>query len=939
MSKYEPLTLDQAREALSYIKTQHVREQWVRIGKALQDEFGDAAFDLWDDWSREDDAGYKDNDARTVWRSLLRMNGGSNPVTIGTVIREAKMGGWRPGRMNLVSPEEAAKREAERIARREEAARLHAEDQAAAAAFALDIWESAQPANDNHPYLLRKKVPSFGLRTLPEVHLPNADGELFTVTDPLIVPILAGPNLLTSIQVIAPNGRKSFLVNGRTDGCYAKIGNAKGPSVVAIAEGYATGASWHRATGHTVVIAFNAGNIPKVARDLRAKLPEARLLVVADNDYHAPGEKDDKGRLKTNAGLLKAIEAAEESRCEVYFPPEPRKQDFNDLHVAAGLDVLAEIFADGDMIELARQYTAAPAPAAPVPANDDVPVAAAPAAPAGLMDASHVRQSAAPDADGFLVLGYNDDLVYILPKGAPQVQAVTARGMTENGLLKLASLHYWQHAFPHDKAPFSRTDAVDWIFRLAHKKGVFDPRRIRGRGAWRDADRLLYHFGDHLLVDGVRAELQEIGTKYVYPAALPLPELADQPLTNAEGEWLLSICERFRWSKPGSAALLAGWVMLAPVCGSLRWRPHIWLTGGPGCGKSTILEYFVYCLIRGIEVYAQGNSTEAGLRQEIRGDAVPVLFDEGEQNDERETARMQAVLSLIRQASSESGAKTFKGTAGGRSLQFHIRSMFCLASVMVGIKHQADRERLTLLTLRSKPEKDTPEAAEAAANWEAIKDQLHAVRADESLSRRLFTRSIRLLPVILEAVKVFGAQAAKFFGNQRDGDQFGTLLAGAWCLKRDSVPTAEEALDMIQSYDWREHNEETKTDDAMEALTALMGLSLRANGGGEYTVYELVNKIRKGHQGEGDAQGDGVHMLIRECDNLLQRYGIRVSQGQILVDAASDKLCHLLRHTQYSGDLRGYLKRVPGVTVWPKTARIHGVPRRVMAVPLTLIAD
>jgi putative DNA primase/helicase len=938
MKQYDYLPIEQAREALGFINTQDDRDEWVRIGKALQDEYGDEAFDLWDSWSSAASS-YRERDARTVWRSLGRMNGGSNPVSIATVIYAAKQGGWKHGKMAAPDPAAAARRETERAARREEAARLHAEDQSAAAAFALDIWEKAEPANDNHPYLQRKRVPAYGLRTAAEVHLPNADGELFTVRDPLIIPILSGPNQLSSIQVIAPNGRKSFLVNGRTDGCYAKIGNAKGPSIVAIAEGYATAASWHRATGHTVVIAFNAGNMPKVARDLRAKLPEARLLMVADNDYHAPGEKDDKGRLKTNAGLLKAIEAAEESGCEVYFPPEPRKQDFNDLHLAAGLDVLVEIFNDGDMIDLARQYTAVPVPAAPVatvPANDDKPAAAA---PAGLMDASHRRETAAPVADGFLVLGYNDDLVYILPKGSPQVQALTARGMTENGLLKLASLHYWQHAFPHDKAPFSRTDAVDYIFRLAHKKGVFDPRRIRGRGAWRDAERLLFHFGDHLLVDGVRAELQEISTKYVYPAALPFPELADTPLTEAEGEWLIAICNRFRWSKPGSAALLAGWIMLAPVCGSLRWRPHIWLTGGPGCGKSTILEDFVFRLLRGIEVYAQGNSTEAGLRQEIRGDAVPVLFEEGEQNDERETARMQAVLSLIRQASSESGAKTFKGTAGGRSLQFHIRSMFCLASVMVGIKHQADRERLTLLTLRSKPEKDTQDAADAAANWEVIKDELHRVRADENLSRRLFTRSIRLLPVILEAVKVFGAQAARFFGNQRDGDQFGTLLAGAWCLMHDTVPTPEEALDLIQSYDWREHNEETKTDDAMEALTALMGLSLRANGGGEYTVFELVNKIRKGHQGEGDAQNDGVHMLIRECDNLLQRYGIRVSQGQILVDAASDKLCNLLRHTQYAGDLRGYLKRVPGVTVWPKVARIHGVPRRVMAIPLTLITD
>lgn len=931
MKQYDYLPLEQAREALSFISTQDDRAEWVRIGKALHDEYGDEAFDAWDQWSSAA-ASYRERDARTVWRSLGRMNGGANPVSIATVIYAAKQGGWKPGKPSTPDPAIASKREAERNHRRAEAARLDAEDKAAAAAFALDIWENAQPANDNHPYLLRKRIPSYGLRTIPEVHLPNADGEMFTITDPLIVPVLAGPSKIASLQVIAPNGRKSFLVNGRTDGCYAKIGNAKGPSVVAIAEGYATAASWHRATEHTVVIAFNAGNIPKVARDLRAKLPTARLLVVADNDYHAPGELDDRGRPKTNAGLLYAIKAAEESGCEIYFPPEQRKQDFNDLHLAGGLETLAAIFADGDMIALAREYTAVPA-AVPTPAPA-VPVTSHPAPqPSGLMDASHQRDTPAPDADGFLVLGYNDDLVYLLPKGSPQVQAVTARSMTDNGLLKMASLNYWQTEFPHKTQSFDRARAVDWIFRVAHKKGVFDPRRIRGRGAWRDADRLLYHFGDHLLVDGVRHELQEIGSKYVYPAALPFPELVDTPLTNEEGEWLLSICNRFRWTKPGSAALLAGWVMLAPVCGSLRWRPHIWLTGGAGSGKSTALESLVYRLLRGIEVYAQGNSTEAGLRQEIRCDAVPVLFDESEQNDDRETSRMQAVLSLIRQSSSESGAKTFKGTAGGKSLQFHIRSMFCLASVMVGIKHQADRERLTLLTLRSKPEKGTPEALDAAANWDDLKEELHKVRADEKISRRLVTRSIRLLPVILEAVKVFGAEAARFFGNQRDGDQFGTLLAGAWCLMRDTVPTPQEALDLIQSYDWQEHSDETKSDDALQALYAMTGLLLRSNHGGEYTVHELANKVHKGHQGEGDAQGEGVHMTIKDCASLLARYGIRVKGGRMFVNASSEHLRHMLRHTKYSNDLRGYLKRVPGALV-DDVMWLGGGSCRPVAIPM-----
>jgi nucleoid-associated protein YgaU len=32
--------------------------------------------------------------------------------------------------------------------------------------------------------------------------------------------------------------------------------------------------------------------------------------------------------------------------------------------------------------------------------------------------------------------------------------------------------------------------------------------------------------------------------------------------------------------------LLAGWIALAPICGAMRWRPHLWLTAAAGAGKA-----------------------------------------------------------------------------------------------------------------------------------------------------------------------------------------------------------------------------------------------------------------------------------------------------------------------------------------------------------------
>ncbi len=98
-----------------------------------------------------------------------------------------------------------------------------------------------------------------------------------------------------------------------------------------------------------------------------------------------------------------------------------------------------------------------------------------------------------------------------------------------------------------------------------------------------------------------------------------------------------------------------------------------------------MLNGFVHHLLGRLDLFAQGNSTEAGIRQTLNADARPVLFDESESNEENDARRIQAVLSLIRQSSTESEAQTFKGSASGEAMAFHIRSMFCLASIQVAL--------------------------------------------------------------------------------------------------------------------------------------------------------------------------------------------------------------------------------------------------------------
>ncbi len=102
--------------------------------------------------------------------------------------------------------------------------------------------------------------------------------------------------------------------------------------MVLICEGYATGASIHEATGHSVVIAFDDGKLKPVAEQIRVKYPDHAIVICTDDDRHIEG----------NPGLTKAREAAlavgGKLAVPVFQDASTRGSDFNDMHVAQGLE-------------------------------------------------------------------------------------------------------------------------------------------------------------------------------------------------------------------------------------------------------------------------------------------------------------------------------------------------------------------------------------------------------------------------------------------------------------------------------------------------------------------------------------------------------------------------------------------------------------------------
>jgi phage/plasmid primase-like uncharacterized protein len=253
-------------------------------------------------------------------------------VLHGDGIPAGSFGDWRTGisqswRANIgrsLTPAEESAHHARVDAMRREREAEELRRKAEAAITAAAIWNAAQPARDDHPYLTHKGVKAHGAR----LH----DGAL-------VIPVRDGVNT-HSLQFINADGQKRFLTGGRVAGCYFAIGNPDGAAALCIAEGYATGATIHEATNYPVAVAFNAGNLEPVARSLRITFPTVNLILCADDDVATEG----------NPGLTKARAAALAVGAKVAIPnfgadrPEGAT-DFNDMTKHCGLEAVARLIA------------------------------------------------------------------------------------------------------------------------------------------------------------------------------------------------------------------------------------------------------------------------------------------------------------------------------------------------------------------------------------------------------------------------------------------------------------------------------------------------------------------------------------------------------------------------------------------------------------------
>ena len=137
------------------------------------------------------------------------------------------------------------------------------------------------------------------------------------------------------LQWIDADGKKRYTFGtDRSSGTCFVIGNLDNADNVAVVEGYATGATVHEATGWPVVVAFDAGGVEKIAKELRQRLPAATLVFAGDND---PEERGCRGQQAARRAARRAGGVAA-------LPPT-EGHDWNDHAAKHGLDDVRQLIA------------------------------------------------------------------------------------------------------------------------------------------------------------------------------------------------------------------------------------------------------------------------------------------------------------------------------------------------------------------------------------------------------------------------------------------------------------------------------------------------------------------------------------------------------------------------------------------------------------------
>lgn len=557
----------------------------------------------------------------------------------------------------------------------------------------------------------------------------------------------------------------------------------------------------------------------------------------------------------------------------------------------------------------------------------------------------------------FRCLGYHGENLVFSSKRRAFIQYVKVDKMGSKICLSLAPHAFWHKVAPKMDEKGRETSSVMWdnvmdlMFRATEDAGLWNDRNQHEQGARYDRGRVVFHTGERVWMDGVGLMSPgDVQGEHCYTARIGarLPDYENPfPAEAPEIRQMLNIIKALAWradSRALSEMTLFGYLYMAPICGLLDWRPHVWLDGARGDGKTWVVQNIVNRILGPHCEMVKSNSTESGLRNLLHARSIPTVFDEAEGSSARDKSRMEEIISLARHTSSETDAVVAQGVSGGgASRRYEVSSMFFFASIATRIDKPSDQTRFARISLGP-----GVRGHDFVENIEVPALKLMT----PAFTDKFVARSVLNARHVKDVIRVMTAALMKSGMERRVADVYGVFAAGAWMALRDGIPADEDmclafiasefgALEQIQSV-----NTELSHDrDHDRVIRHIMSASRRIETGNGPVVTERVGVLMRIVAGIRDGEDDSLVTMadaLKELNNI----GLRPACNNeacdpgdhvthFLVHRKSDVIRSLLEKTSYETGFSELLLQYPGVVVAVKTTRFRGyAPERGLLVPI-----
>ncbi len=459
-----------------------------------------------------------------------------------------------------------------------------------------------------------------------------------------------------------------------------------------------------------------------------------------------------------------------------------------------------------------------------------------------------------------IALGYQANHHFFLKKSNRSVVSIGFGSWNSSKVLELASLAFWEDkmGLVNRQGNPDVTRIQDMLSRASEGAGLFDESKLISSGALscdgeiflNTSKQVMKHGGESFAIEDSDRMVKD---KY-FMQGRRFSTLAERGCDVDVGKQLLELAKAQEFESDFSPIALLGWCVVAPFCGALEWRPHIWVTGKSGSGKSWVIGEYISRLLGEFKHASSAKDTEAGLRESIKSMAMPVIIDEMDANlKTRDSEKVQSIMTLARNASNDSSSRIHMSMSGGGVKIYIIKSMFCFSSIALPVMDSAVSSRITFLEIDSSSVIDRKQ--------ERSIPYMDALSKASALRRRTYHRLADILFMIKQIKQVCDVH---HIGRRREIDQIAPLLAGMFAATKDALPSEDEIIEILQLYIKGKDISMKNEDSYMHEILCHVA---DCGGGERRTIASLIKEVSKQIVVDENERGNSP-------SEVLARYGI-----------------------------------------------------------------